>query len=116
MNDIKRQVISVHTGGYCIFRALGKNHCIHPGEVTKYMKNKCIRMIQTNSKMTQENNTIWYTKWANKTKEWTELKSNVSSHCNRSQWGGINEMQIWAMIIKQKVIFEFGQIYLPITL
>jgi hypothetical protein len=101
---IKRQVTSVLPDGYCLFRALGKNHCIHPGEVTKYMKNKCMRMIQTNSKMTQENNTIWYTKWANKTKEWTELKSNVSSHCNRSQWGGINEIQIWAMIIKQKVL------------
>ena len=61
-------------------------------------------MIQTNSKMTQENNIMWYTKWANKTKEWTEVKANVSSHCSRSQWGGINEIQIWAMIIKQKVI------------
>ena len=70
---IKRQVTSVLPGGYCLFRALGKNHCIHPGEVTKYMKNKCIRMIQTNSKMKQENNIRWYTKWANKTKEWTEV-------------------------------------------
>ena len=55
---IKRQIISVHPGGYCIFRALGKNHCMHPGEVTKYMKNKCIKMIKTKQKMVQESNEI----------------------------------------------------------
>jgi len=102
---IKRQVISVHPDGHCLFRALGKNHSIHPGEVTKYIKkNKCRQMVQTNSKMKQENNEIWYTKWANKTKEWADIKSNVSSHCNQLQWGGVNEVQIWVMIIKQTVI------------
>ena len=39
-----------------------------------------------------------------KKKEWMELKSNVSSHCSRLQWGGINEVQIWAMIINQEVV------------
>merc|ERR1711966_321499 len=101
---IKRHIASVHPDGYCLFRALGKNHSIHPGMVAKYMKNKCRQMIQTNSKMKLESNEGWYKKWANKTKEWTHIKSNISSHCNRSQWGGINEVQIWAMIIKQKVI------------
>ena len=41
---IKKQVISVLPDGFCLFRALGKNHNIHPGEVIKYMKNKCIKM------------------------------------------------------------------------
>ena len=54
--------------------------------------------------MALESNEIWYKKWANKNKESTELKSNVKSHCSRSQWGGINEVQIWAMIINQTVV------------
>ena len=33
-----------------------------------------------------------------------EQKSNVSSHCSRLQWGGISELQIWAMIINQTVV------------
>merc|ERR1711966_356232 len=116
---IKRHIASVHPDGYCLFRALGKNHSIHPGMVAKYMKNKCRQMIQTNSKMKLESNEGWYKKWANKTKEWTNIKSNISSHCNRSQWGGINEVQIWAMIIKQKVIIldsklETATIFHPI--
>ena len=39
-----------------------------------------------------------------KKEEWMELQSNVSSHCSRLQWGGINEVQIWAMIINQEVV------------
>jgi hypothetical protein len=101
---IKKQITSAIPDGYCLFRALGKNHGIHPGEFIKYMKNKCIKMLKTNRKMALESNEIWYKKWANKNKEWTELKSNVSSHCSRLQWGGINEVQIWAMIINQKVV------------
>ena len=116
---IKRQIVSVHPDGYCLFRALGKNHSIHPGMVIKYMKNKCKQMIRSNDKMKLESNAGWYTKWANKTKEWTNIKSNISSHCNRTQWGGINEIQIWAMIIKQKVIIldcklDTATIFLPI--
>ena len=75
---IKKQVISVLPDGFCLFRALGKNHNIHPGEVIKYMKNKCIKMIKKHSKMKLENNVLWYTKWANTSQEWTELQSNIS--------------------------------------
>ena len=115
---IKKQVISVLPDGFCLFRALGKNHNIHPGEVIKYMKNKCIKMIKKHSKMKLENNVLWYTKWANTSQEWTELQSNISSHCDRSQWGGINEIQIWAMIIKHKVIvldseYDTATVYHP---
>ena len=77
---IKRQITSVHPDGFCLFRALGKNHHIQPGEVARYMKNKCIHMITNKMKMALESNERWYTQWANKTKEWTELKSGVRSH------------------------------------
>ena len=61
-------------------------------------------MLKTKRNMALESNKNWYKQWTNKNKEWTELKSNVSSHCSRLQWGGINEVQIWAMIINQAVV------------
>ena len=101
---IKGKIISAHPDGHCLFRALGKNHCINPGEVIKYMKNKCIQMMDKKQKMYIESNDDWYKKMATKTKKWTDLKSNAVSQCGVSQWGGINETQLWAMITKQKVI------------
>ena len=61
-------------------------------------------MLKTKRNMALESNKNWYKQWTNKNKEWTELKSNVSSHCSRLQWGWINEVQIWAMIINQVVV------------
>jgi len=115
---IKGKIISAHPDGHCLFRALGKNHCINPGEVIKYMKNKCIQMMDKKQKMYIESNDDWYKKMATKTKKWTDLKSNVVSQCGRSQWGGRNETQLWDMITKQKVIildskFDTATIFHP---
>ena len=82
-NVIKKQITSTIPDGYGLFRALGKNHGIHPGEVITYIKNKCKKMLQTKRNMALESNENWYKQWANKKKEWMELQSNVSSHCSR---------------------------------
>ena len=65
-NAIKEQITSAIPDGYCLFRALGKNHGIHPGEVIKYIKNKCKKMLKTKRNMALESNENWYKKWAGK--------------------------------------------------
>jgi len=57
---IKKQITSAIPDGYCLFRALGKDHGMHPGEVIKYMKNKYVKMLETNRKIALESNEIWY--------------------------------------------------------
>ena len=59
-NVIKKQITSAIPDGYCLFRALGKNHGIHPGEVIKYIKNKCKKMLKTKRNMALESNKNWY--------------------------------------------------------
>lgn len=103
LNVIKCKVVSVHPDGHCLRRSIGKNHNLHPGEVIKYMRNKCRKMQQQNKKMKIESDDGWYTKTANRPAEWDKIKSNTICECNRREWGGINEVQLWAMIIQQTV-------------
>jgi hypothetical protein len=100
---IKGKVVGVHPDGHCLRRSIGKNHNLHPGEVIKYMRNKCMKMQQQNKKMKIESDDGWYTKPANRPAEWDKIKSNTICECNRREWGGINEVQLWAMIIQQTV-------------
>jgi hypothetical protein len=67
------------------------------------MRNKCKKMQKQNKKMTIESDDGWYTKTANRPAEWDRIQSNTICGCNRRDWGGMNEVQLWAMIIQRTV-------------
>jgi len=115
---IKATIASTLPDGHCLRRSIAKNHNVDPGWVIKKLKRKCTSMIASNATMKIENNISWYNKIKNIPDRWTNIKSNQPHHCPRSDWGGVNEIQMWAMIAGTQVIVIDKQmsnctIYLP---
>ena len=114
LQTAKCRVVGVHPDGHCLRRALGKNHNLHPGQIIQYMRNKCHKMIQQNKKMKVESSEEWYETMKNRSVKWNNIKStcNEPETCPAERWGGINEIQLWAMIIQQRVIVQRPTLFL----
>ncbi len=118
MRTAKCRVVGVHPDGHCLRRALGKNHNLHPGQIIQYMRKKCDKMIKRKEKMRVESSEEWYETMKNRPVKWNSIKSNEPETCSAEQWGGLNEIQLWAMIIQQTVIVldtthEIASLYTP---
>ena len=104
LQTAKCRVVGVHPDGHCLRRALGKNHNLHPGQIIQYMRRKCDKLIKRKAKMKVESSDEWYETVKNRPVYWNDIKTNEPVTCTVEQWGGINEIQLWAMIIQRTVI------------
>ena len=103
-NELKGRIVTTHPDGPCVRRAIGKIWNLHPGQVIKYMGEKCKKLMEQNIMTEWENEVEWYQTMANRPKEWEEIKNNVPQQCKRNEWGGSSEIKIWAMITKTIMI------------
>jgi hypothetical protein len=118
MRTAKCRVVGVHPDGHCLRRALGKNHNLHPGQIIQYMRKKCDKMIKRKEKMRVESSEEWYETTKNRPVKWNNIMTNEPITCTVEQWGGINELQLWAMIIQRTVIvldktYNMATVYTP---
>jgi len=101
---IKATIVSTIPDGHCLRRSIAKSNNMNPGQVIKKLRRKCTSMLRKKTTMLVESDVQWYEKVRNFPDSWTNIKSNQPHHCPRSDWGGINEIQMWAMIIGVRVI------------
>ena len=97
--DIKGKIIWVLGDGHCLRRAIGKVYRISPGEVIEQIRRKCTRMLASKQKMYIESDTEWYKTCVNRPAKWDKIQESVKqTQISREEWGGNNEIQIWANI------------------
>ena len=46
----------------------------------------------------------WYNSICDRPSEWDNIQYNKNSHCSREEWGGDNELAIWAYIAQTTII------------
>ena len=69
-NELKGRTFTTHPNGHCVRRATGKIWNLHPGQVKKYMGEKCNKIMEQNIMTEWENEVEWYQTMANRPEEW----------------------------------------------
>ena len=101
---INGRTIWVRGDGHCLRRALGKLWEMQPGEVIQKTR-EGIRYLQLNAgKLRIESNGDWYKIMINRPEQWDNIQSNTNHMCSREDWGGDNELCLWAYITQTTII------------
>ena len=102
IQNIQGRKIIVLGDGHCLRRCIGKLMGLHPGEIVRYMRNKCKQMVDNQEKLLVESDYGWYTNMAYGNRSWDNIANNVwqftSIHAN------INELQLWVNIHKGPLV------------
>ena len=83
---------------------MGKLWDMHPGEVIGKMREGARYIQQNAGKLKIESNEEWYECVINRPSQWDSIQTNTSHACSREDWGGDNELCLWAYITQTTII------------
>jgi hypothetical protein len=95
---INGSTIGVRGDRHCLRRSLGKLWDMHPGEVIRKMREGARHLQQNDGKLKIESSEEWYECTINRPRQWCDIQSNTNHVCSREDWGGDNELCLWAYI------------------
>ena len=104
MATINGSTAGVRGDGHCLRRSLGKLWDMHPGEVIGKMREGARYIQQNAGKLKIESNEEWYECVINRPSQWDSIQTNTSHACSREDWGGDNELCLWAYITQTTII------------
>ena len=85
-------------------RALGKLWNIPPGQVIGKLAKGSEHVVRHKGKLKLESRAEWYNTVQNRPPHWYNIKHNVRENCSRDEWGGQNELKLWAYITQTTII------------
>ena len=101
---LKATTIGVQVDGHCLRRALGKLWNMQPGEVIHKMREGARHLQQNSGKLYIESDGEWYNITKNRPAHWDNIQTNTKHPCSRGEWGGDNELSLWAYITQTRII------------
>jgi hypothetical protein len=99
----KHTVITIHTDGHCLRRAIAKLNMLHPGQVVRYIRRKCEDILLKGQRLHMEPDITWYEKYIQRAPSFENILNNRVSPTTRAHWGAANEIQCWALVAKREV-------------
>ena len=90
--------------GHCLRRALGKLWDMQPGQVIQKIREGGEHLRLHHGKLVIESDDDWYKDICNRPSEWDNIQHNKNSHCSEKEWGGNNELALWAYITQTPII------------
>ena len=102
--DIRGVTNGTLEDGHCLRRALGKLWGMQPGQVIRKIREGGEHFRLHRGKLRIESDDSWYKSICDRPSEWDNIQHNKNSHCSREEWGGDNELAIWAYIAQTTII------------
>ena len=102
--DIRGVINGTLEDGHCLRRALGKLWGMQPGQVIRKIREGGAHLRLHRGKLRIESDDKWYKSICDRPSEWDNIQHNKNSHCSREEWGGDNELAIWAYIAQTTII------------
>jgi hypothetical protein len=102
--QIKGETLGTLEDGQCLRRALGKLWNIPPGQVIGKLAEGSEHVVRHKGKLKLESRAEWYNTVQNRPPHWYNIKHNVRENCSRDEWGGQNELKLWAYITQTTII------------
>ena len=103
MAHIKGETKGTLEDGHCLRRALGKVWGIQPGQVVSELCEGGEHITKHGGKLKKECDNAWYENIQHRPDHWRNIIHNVRSNCNREEWGGDNDIQLWAYITQTTI-------------
>ena len=77
---------------------------LQPGQLVRYLRNKCTKMIKAETYLKCQSDAAWYATVENRPAQWDELVNNEKKPCTREQWATNDEAELWSAITNTIVI------------
>ena len=84
IQNIQGRKIIVLGDGHCLRRCIGKLMGLHPGEIVRYMRNKCKQMVDNQEKLLVESDYGWYTNMAYGNRSWDNILPTTFGNSHQS--------------------------------
>jgi hypothetical protein len=104
LGQIKGETLGTLEDGQCLRRALGKLWNIEPGQVIDKLEEGSAHIVRHKGKLKLESKDEWYDTVQNRPAHWHNIKHNVQATCGRDEWGGQNELKLWAYITQTTIV------------
>ena len=104
--------------GHCLRRSLAKLWGIQPGQVINKLREGGEHVTKHGGKLKIESDNAWYEQIQQRPDHWGNIIQNEWSNCTREEWGGENEVQLWAYITQTTIVVtnkvgDFYTVYNP---
>ena len=104
ISSIYGRIVYTHPDGHCLRRAMAKIWNLQPGQLVRYLRNKCTKMIKAETYLKCQSDAAWYATVENRPAQWDELVNNEKKPCTREQWATNDEAELWSAITNTIVI------------
>ena len=104
MTNIKGETKGILEDVHCLRRSLGKLWDIQPGRVISKLCEGVNTLKKHGGKLKTESDNAWYGNIQHRPDHWHNMVQNVQSHCIREEWGGDDEIQLWAYITQTTIV------------